>query len=231
MIPGIVAGQVLPASGGGGVAIEWRASVGTPEGAYASSHSVNIPAVESGDLLIMHASDAWAVDINTPSGWTAMAGDAATANLRSKVFYKITGSVSAATTNTVTTAASCQLGATVHCIKAGTFDESTPPERASYYASNHTGVPPSLEPSWGSAETLWVACEAVRNGYGVVGISTWPYADGQTSAVSGASGSSVTALWSCYTIKTTGTEHPPAYLFSTSPDGSVGETIAVRPSV
>lgn len=215
--------------GGGGSPIEWLGAVGTPMTTAATSLAINLPGVVIGDLLVMHIANFWGANINLPGGWSAVTGDGAISGQRSRIFYKSADATTGATTVTVTASATCQMAAVVNRIKAGTFDPSAPPERAYFGGSNAAPNPPLLTPSWGNKRTLWIAAGANSNGYGVRTVTTWPYSDGQTSASSGASGSSTASVWSCYKIAEQASENPAAYVMSGSVDYGMGETIAIKP--
>lgn len=231
MIPGIMAGQMRAAGGGGGGSISWLSATPTLPGSSATSHAVNVPAVTAGDLLVMHVVNFWSVDIATPAGWTAIGTTWASGTRRSAVFYQIAPSTAAATTVTITLGGSGQLAAIVQQIENGTFALGTPPERATAQTTTTTNPDsPTLSPSWGSAETLWVSSTGYSNGFGARTITVWPYVDGQTSAPSGGSGSSLPAMGACYVITPAATEDPGAYTLSGSVNGSVSETLAIRPA-
>lgn len=223
--------QLLMSYPSGTLPITWvSATVTSMAGTGVSSLSVNLPAYGTGDLLIMHVSHFWNVNINTPSGWTALSGDlAGGVNYRSRVFYMIATSSSGATTVTVTGASTCRMAATVNKIQAGTFDSSVPPERASLWTNNGTPNPPTLSPSWGSMKTLWIANGSNENGLGIRTLTSSPLPDGQAHYTSTENGSATCSIYTCHTISEVGTLDPAAYGLSATTSNSLGETIAVKP--
>ena len=121
-----------------------------------TSMAVNMPAsIASGDLLIAGVGVRNAGTWTPPSGWTVLneqAGGGAVGE--SGVWYKIAngseGATQTWTAGTATTAA-------WHVRKVTSWHGTTPPE---YTSTNGDAVavnPPSLTPSWGAADTLWIA--------------------------------------------------------------------------
>lgn len=129
-----------------------------------TSHTVPLPnGISTGDLLIVlwgHRSET--SGITWPSGWTQLVvptvhGDGSyTYAAAYRVVDGTEGFTGTGDDITVTTAASVE-AARIACLIAGQ-DGAEDPEISSVVESFFTAVnPPSLSPSWGSADTLWLA--------------------------------------------------------------------------
>lgn len=124
-----------------------------------TSMPVTMPAtVNSGDLLIavVHVRNAgtW----TKPSGWSdistvSQAGGGSVGKLNG--FYKIAAGTEAGTTPTWT--ASTGTTAEWQCIRVTSWHGTTPPEGATASGDATSANPPSLTPSWGADDTLWIA--------------------------------------------------------------------------
>lgn len=125
-------------------------NTGTDSTTGVTSSTVNLPAsIASGDLLIaIFAADATPGTITWPAGWTQLFTS------RISVAYKIaTGSEGS--TMTVTTVNSVPTG--WRTMRITNWHGTTPPESANTTGSSTNANPPSLTPSWGTDETLWIA--------------------------------------------------------------------------
>lgn len=140
----------------------------------ATAHLVNMPAtVNSGDLLItkfVNQVDA----VTTPSGWTQLHSTANTVRLGT--YYRIAdGTEGGIQVNFVT---SSPRRAAAHVYRITSWHGTTPPEVGTAATGNSTlPDPPTLSPSWGAEDTLWLA----GTGAGaIVTVSVYPtsYTDG-----------------------------------------------------
>lgn len=121
-----------------------------------TSMDVNMPAsIASGDLLIAHVGVRNAGNWSPPSGWTTLIAQAGGGSVgETGVWYKIAsgseGSVQQWVTNTPTTAA-------WQVRKITSWHGTTPPEYAAVSGDAASVNPPSVTPSWGAADTLFLA--------------------------------------------------------------------------
>lgn len=188
-----------------------------------TTHDIAVPAsVASGDLLLVVA----AIDgiAGTPSmpGFTVLIHDTGSSQ-RLWVAYKIADGTESGTITLTTPIEQC--GAQMWRITA--WHGTAAPEGASVDGgSSASEDPPSLTPSWGSADTLWIACFAINGGHG--GITTWSLPDNQYQLDStGSSGSVGFAV--CSDELAQATLDPVTFVSSAGQFWTSG-TIAIRPS-
>lgn len=232
MIPGIVAGQVLPAVAGGGGPV-WLSTTNTASaGGSGTSLAVAMPAtVVAGDLLIMAVvvGDAWSW--SGPSGWTALRSLSLN-GIGSNVFYKVAAGTEGGTTVSVSVGETVWMAAQVIRMQAGTFNTTTPLAIATA-ATGSSSQPNSgsLSPSWGSASSLWISV-AAGNMISEVSVSAWPYASAQniSKRAGAATGSLVPFIASCCSVVTSATQDPAAWSMSSSINKWIADTIAIRPA-
>lgn len=191
-----------------------------------TSHNVAMPAsVSSGDLLIIQlgTGQTGANTITTPSGWTLL-HSGAPGSFRVVTFYKVASGTEGGTTVAVAMTTSLRASAIVHRIQVGTFSSS--PEISAVNGTGTTPDPPNLSPTWGSANTLWIASFAsINNG----AISAYPFPNNNvTVSDGGAGGTGASRMGSCTSEQTVSSLNPGSFTKS----GSVGwwaMTVGVRP--
>lgn len=118
--------------------------------------AVNMPAsISSGDLLIAHVGVRNAGTWTVPSNWNLLEEKAGGGTVgETGVWYKIaTGSEGATQTWTAGTATT----AAWQVRKITSWHGTTPPEHVAVNGDAVAVNPPSLTPSWGAADTLWLA--------------------------------------------------------------------------
>lgn len=122
-----------------------------------TSMAVNLPgSITAGDLLIAHVGIRNAGTWTAPSGWTLLDEQVGGGTVgKTSVWYKIAsgseGSTATWTAGTATTAA-------WQVRKITGWHGTTPPEYAKTNGDFTSAPnPPSLTPSWGAADTLWLA--------------------------------------------------------------------------
>lgn len=195
----------------------------------ATSHAVNMPAsVDAGDLLIAAiASDGSNAGsaVATPSGWTSL-GSAfnADASNRGSHFYKVAAGTEGGTTVDFVTTDSEELAAAIVRVEAGTYS-AEPVHVIQQSTETSTPAAPSLSPSWGAADTLWIATLLM----GRAPPSGFPLPDNQTTANGMSSGSTGAALGLCARSLNTATLSPGNWTQAAAIRQVVG-TIAVRPA-
>jgi hypothetical protein len=140
------------------VAFPVVAGTNTSTQASSTSHTVNLPAsIAAGDLLIIFFGyNNTADDVTTPSGWTQFFNDVN--GIRFYGFYKVADGGEGATV----TISSSTSGASRHASYRITGYQSVPEATTSTGASA-TPDPPNLTPSWGAADTLWLASTHCAN--------------------------------------------------------------------
>lgn len=191
-----------------------------------TSMAVNMPAsISSGDLLIAAVGVRNAGTWTPPSGWDLLEEKAGGGTVgETGVWYKIAdgseGATQTWTTGTATTAA-------WHSFKVTTWHGTTPPEYTSTNGDSAAVNPPSLSPSWGSADTLWIALAgSSANTMSFTGSPT-DFTGLTTSTAS--SGGGASNMGSAFRQNATATEDPSAFTTSTN-RWWASFTIAVRPS-
>lgn len=191
-----------------------------------TSHPVTMPAtVNAGDLLIVLFGSLSRV-ISAPGGWNLLS--TAANNYELNVYYKIAagteGGTSPAWTSTIANNTSHQ----VYRITA--WHGTTPPEVGTSALGNSANPnPPTLTPSWGSAETLWLAVSS--GGYnGSPTISSYPtnYLNGVATV--GGGGSQVSLLGSARRELTATSDDPGTFTTSGAAEW-VAQTVAIRPAI
>lgn len=123
-----------------------------------TSMPVNMPAtVDSGDLLLAFVVVRNAITWNTiPTGWTKIVEQAGGGSVgETSVFYKIADGTEDG--GTATWVASALTTAAWQVMRVTSWHGTTPPETGTPSSGDASSAnPPSLTPSWGSDDTLWV---------------------------------------------------------------------------
>jgi hypothetical protein len=189
-----------------------------------TSHMVAVPAVESGDLLLMAVVPDIAATVTTPSGWTLL-GTAADGGgaVRLSLFSQVAASASAASSVAVSLGASVAVSAFVHRV----VRHALTPHLEMTSGSGAAADPPSASPPWGVRNTLWIACCGINHDVSVTGLPTG-YSDDISSGVSGA-GTNGTTFSTCARPLRAATENPSAFSFEDpfEPPGSGNWVAAV----
>ena len=133
-----------------------------------TSHLVAMPAiVNAGDLLMALVATHDTSTVTTPSGWTqlvtANTGGAAL-GAQFGVYYKLAAGTEGGTTVDFVTSAAQRGAMTVYRIQAGTFASGTAPEISTVATgSSVSPLPNTITPSWGTADTLFIAAVGANN--------------------------------------------------------------------
>lgn len=188
-----------------------------------TSHTCNLPAsISSGDLLILFFGWYTGSSVTTPSGWSSLGTDNNGTNIYQVIFYK-TATGSEGSTVNVTTGSSTKSSHVSYRITGWT---GTPEKGTAVTGTNSSPDPPSLSPSWGSDDTLWIATETNRNNSFTSYQTSHPdnqVRGGNTST----SSSSETAI--CTDEDAASSNNPGTYALSTSRYW-VAQTVAIQPS-
>lgn len=206
MLYGLIASAVaesLPAPGPVVLSI-------TPAGNAGSNSSnttgkvIDLPAVAVGDRLVMVLAidnEFGAGSISSPpSGWTDLVNGSDGVNIRRAVYYLDAPSDAVVTTVGLTLSAGQYLSGHTYRIQAGTFDDTRPPEA-------------TQTPSWGLADTLWIAGGATDQN---PGISSYPFANGQTYLATGGTSGDACASFSCWERNATATNDDAGFSYGGS---------------
>jgi hypothetical protein len=198
-----------------------------------ASHAVTLPTgVSAGDLLLMFFLKHQSGDtITTPTGWTLLQSFVAGGNKDAAIFAKIaTGSEGSTATVTISNAqraVAVTLLVNGHAggLTSADIAVSTENEQSNTLAPD----PPSLTPSWGSAENLWVAAGFCNSGTFTFGSYPSGYALGiNTIQVSGTNGGGISVACK---LATGTSEDPGGFTISSSSRDWSTFTLAIRPLV
>jgi hypothetical protein len=135
-------------------------TVAAVNGGYDTSadteHTVNLPSgIELGDLLLVIFGVDGAPTITFPEGWTQLFEEAYGTQNKLKVCYRVADGEEGSSI-TVTTSISKRSAHTSYRI---TGYSGTPECGTAAKGTGTTPDPPSLNPSWGAKDTLWLAIE------------------------------------------------------------------------
>lgn len=191
-----------------------------------TSHVCSLPAtVNAGDLLVLHIGlDGTTVTVTGPAGWTLK-----WTTQGMGCWVKKADGTEGGGTATVTSSAS-EAGA-AQCIRVtGWFGDLSGVE-AGTTATGSSANPdcPSLTPSWGAADTLWMALVGARDDDATV--SSYPASySGGTDTVSGIGVANEGAeVGYAYRQNNTATENPGTFTLSES-ESWIANTLAIRPA-
>lgn len=194
-----------------------------------TDHNVVMPAVVgAGDLLVIGFTS-YNGPPTTPSGWTQLHSTANSFNIQQTVYAKkAIGNEDGTNVNIVTSSSMVGVAHLYH-VPAAEWHGTTMPEVGTASTGNSVSPnPPSLSPSWGAADTLWLV---FTTAYGPAFPTVTAY---PTSYTNGAydlqgTGNGATMLGSARRGNNTATEDPAA--FTISPDTLwIAQTVAIRPA-
>lgn len=196
-----------------------------------TSMPVSMPSsIASGDLLIalVHVRNAgtW----TNASGWTdistlSQTGGGTVGKLNG--FYKIAAGTESGTTPTWT--ASTGTTGEWQVYRVTGWHGTTPPEAGTTSGDTTAANPPSLTPSWGADDTLWLAVA----GHSAASTTAWSAGPSSYSGfqVNGASsGGSAVSIASAYRQLNASSEDPGAFTVSGSNRFWSAATVAIRPA-
>ena len=199
-----------------------------------TAHLVSMPAtVAAGDLLIVIITlpGGSGNTITTPTGWTLITTNSNGTTTRSGIYAKNAAGTEGGTTVGFTSSSSTVATAQTFRILAGNWNAGTLTSVISVAtpvsATTASPAPPSLTPSWGADDTLWITYSA---GETYTSVTSYP---------SGFSGGTMTTTGSSTTGASTATaqlhlnaatESPGTYTMNASNTG-LTYTLAVQPPV
>jgi hypothetical protein len=195
-----------------------------------NSHAVNLPPnIVAGDLLLMFFVINGGPTVTPASGWTELAtsnnGDTF------KIYARIADGSEGATATFTNTGNQRATAVTYRITGARTVSPPTSSEIAvssAVQASTATPDPPSLTPSWGSAENLWIAVTFSTDGGFTFNSYPTDYTLGQQNVqTDGGSGNAVSVAARLLTA----TSEDPGTFGTTTSRNRTTHTVAVRPAV
>ena len=189
-----------------------------------TEHTVNLPSgIQAGDLLLVFFASDVAPTIAFPEGWTQLFQTSWASLVNFGAWYRVADGNEGATI-TVTTSSEEM---TAHTSYRITGYIGVPEVGTAATGSTITPDPPSLSPSWGAQDTLWLAaCANDRERF----VATYPddYTDGLNDLTSGkVEGCGV---GTARRERNTATENPGAFTISVK-DECVANTVAIQPGV
>lgn len=195
-------------------------SVGLTAVAVTDPWIINLPAsISAGDLLLLFISNNSANTPITPSGWTSLlnTGNGVSA------FYKYASGSEGATVSVGS--GGIRSGAAV-CYRITGTDGSTAPalSATAITPASATFDPPSLTPSWGSDDTLWLAISAEVGGSHTVSAGPTGYTLQNNQVGTGSS----SAIHAYARTNAAASEDPSAFTLSGTALGSA-ITVGIRP--
>jgi hypothetical protein len=212
------------------MAVSIESSATYSDGTGATSHAVTLPTgISAGDLLLIcfvrHDQGA----ITTPSGWTLLASADIDEKDSTAIFGKI-ASGSEGSTQIITIDGPKRASAITLLINGHRNGLSTS-EIAVSSANQQTNTlapdPPSLTPSWGSTENLWLAIGFCENGSFTFGSYPSGFALGVNTVQTGVgTGNAVSVAGK---LATGTSEDPGAFTISASSRKWATFTLAIRP--
>lgn len=183
------------------------------------------PTINAGDLIVEIIALDTSVGLTWPAGWTNIPGLTGAGGTAVGVHgrYKVAdGSEDGTTITPVAGNAQKSVGI---CLVF--FDYSGVPEAAGISSAGGSGPnPPSLTPSWGSADTLWVAGFGRDDGRGSAVAYPANYGSGQIFRAEGTAGG--TALQLARRSLAAASENPAAFGSVSNPNWAF--TVAIRPA-
>jgi len=190
-----------------------------------TTHNIDMPSnINTGDLLLIISSSNDPGTLTGISGWTSLINNDVP-NLGAYVAYKKADSTEGASA-TISTTNSVNMVARIWRITR--WHGTTAPE-INYTLENDRNTnginPPSLTPSWGLANTLWIAEGSWLNNP----LSTYPtsYDDNQETAIT--NGTNDIAYAAATREYSATSENPGIFTISSSSQAHLELTIAVRP--
>lgn len=205
--------------------------VNTDFGSSVTSMSVNMPAtVDAGDLLLTFVVVRNAITWNTiPTNWNKITEQAGGGSVgETSIFYKIADGTEDG--GTATWVASALTTAAWQTMRITTWHGTTVPEVGTASSGDSSSAnPPTLTPSWGSAETLWI----VVAGHTAASAAAFTAAPTNyiTFANNGASsGGSACSIASATRQLTATSEDPGTFTAGGSNRWWAAQTIAIRPA-
>lgn len=163
-----------------------------------------------------------------PTGWTKLAEQAGGGSVgETSVFYKIANGSEDGTTLTWVT--SVATSATWQVFRVKNWHGTTPPEVTTTSGDSSSANPPNLTPSWGAADTLWLAIA----GHAAASIAAFTAAPTNYlgfDSNGASSGGAAVSIAVCYRQLNAASEDPGTFTAGGSNRWWTALTIAIRPA-
>lgn len=184
--PGVLAQQqMLIPSGGGGPVVDYAAcNTGTTVSGLAQ---VNIPAIASGDLVVIGAcaqNNAGAPTIGMPTGggtWSSRIYTSVS-TLRFRAVSQVMPDPTDAQTVSFNLGTSSRYSVFCVVVRAGTFDEATSPVPVSATGTSATATAPATAPGWAQDALDLKIAAGWASGSPAIAFSAFPYAESEASS-------------------------------------------------
>jgi hypothetical protein len=195
-----------------------------------TSHVVTLPAsIAAGDLIIAFVGlDECPATATWPSPWVEIVDVCASSTPASFIAYLIASG--GETTVTVTSSAAERSEHLSIRISAATWHGVTGPQVTTVTGNSANPNSPSLTPSWGAEDTLWITTFAVDDPATVFPVVAFPTNYGSNNLSNGTGDNSTAGVALATRNLNAATEDPGAFTIQ-SADDWVASTIAVRPAV
>ena len=192
-----------------------------------TAHAVSMPATcNVGDLKLVLFSNDGGDAVTTPSGWTSLYSAASSSLVRGGAYARVHADGDPSTVDFVTSGAE---RAAAQCFRiSGWHGEISGGVEAATPSTTTTAAPDStgLTPSWGSADSLWIAVVATSSASTLTSAPS-----GYSDSVTTNSGSTTNGAqqYSARKTATASSDDPGSWVFSAS-QPNIFSTIAVRGS-
>ena len=187
------------------------------------NHTVNLPpGIVAGDLLLVIFASDGSATIGFPVGWTQLFEDAYGLTFHCEVSYRVADGTEGPTINVTTSNTQMTAHTSYRIIGFSGVPEAP-------YRSEGTDAapdPPSLTPTWGAKDTLWIACCA--HDIGTTTVNSYPvnYTDGRNDRSNNTEG---VGIGSARRELNVIAEDPGIFTLSDARNW-LGETIAIQPT-
>lgn len=187
-----------------------------------TAHTVSLPInIASGDLLIVAFSVDQIPTVTWPTGWTELFAQSNSNQVRFEVRYRVADGTEGASISLTTSTSE----KSSHQSWRITGYQGAPEAGTVVTGVDNAPDPPSLSPSWGVADTLWIALEGNDGSILATGFpSTYP--DNQRTDESGANGTGIASATRNFNAAS---DDPGTFTLEAS-EQWVANTIAVRPA-
>lgn len=197
-----------------------------------TSHAVTMPPVVNvGDLLLAllasNTQSGNATPITTPAGWTEKSTFYPGTSVRLGVYAKVADGSEDGTTVDFVSAPATQAVAQVYRVTSWYGTIAGVEVGVSVNGTSTTPDPPSLSPSWGALDTLWIALAFPNNSDSTLSVYPTDYSNGVYTAT--ATGTSGAALASARRELNAASDDPGTFTVSISAVWAA-QTVAIRPA-
>lgn len=225
---------MLPGKGGSPAPVIAAAGTAYTATASATSHDIPLPSgIEANNLLVMFTGESAGAAVTPPTGWNAYSFVSATGGALHRIYCFVkTATGSEGSTATITISSSRAINVQTFRITGQKVGMTTAELGATGLgvSSGSTINPPSVTPSWGALNNLYLVA-AIRGIRGL-SVSTWPtgYTYDQRTIASSNTNSTNVTLAVCAKQAATSPEDPSSISFSSNSAGGASFVLAIRPA-